>query len=251
MKNKSTAIILAAIILLSITSFVQAARNNDTGRGDTSGVGKAEDSGPLVQGMGQKQAVATPQSQPKIQLKNQIETKNRGEDSQLKVETQEQTQEETEMNTGAGNTKKESPRSEVAQEKMSIVAKHVEELLTNRTMKGGIGEQVRVVATQQKQAQEAVESQLHLVENRKGLLKSLIGPDFKALRDVENQIEQNQMRIAQLEELKTQLTNQSDITMIEETIQALTEQNTQLQDTVTTETQTKSMFGWLFRYFAK
>jgi hypothetical protein len=39
--------------------------------------------------------------------------------------------------------------------------------------------------------------------------------------------------------------------MIEATIQALTEQNTQLQETVIEETQSESMFGWLFRYFTK
>ena len=140
---------------------------------------------------------------------------------------------------------------EMAKEKMSNVATQVEELLTNKTMKGGIGEQVKQIATEQKMAQEQVKLHLTQVENRKGFMKSLIGPDFKALKDMEDQVEANQLRIEKLAELKTQLTNQSDITMVESSIQALIEQNTQLQETVSNENQSKSMFGWLFKYFAK
>ena len=162
-----------------------------------------------------------------------------------------ETKEETSTGTNVDTVKKESPRSEIAKEKMSGVATQVEALLTNKTMKGGIGDQVREIATQQKQAQEQVKDQLGQVENRKGLLKSLIGPDYKALKDVENKVEENQLRIEKLTELKTQLTNQSDITMVEASIQALTEQNTELQETVTDESQSKSMLGWLFKLFAK
>jgi hypothetical protein len=180
-------------------------------------------------------------------VQNQVKTQSQGEDSQLMIETKE----EENVGTNTGKVKKESPRSEVAQEKMSNVATQVEALLANRTMKGGIGEQVREIATAQKQAQEQVEDQLGQVENRKGLLKSLIGPDYKALKNMENQVAENQLRIEQLTELKTQLTNQSDITMVDSAIQALIEQNTELQETVTDESQSKSMFGWLFKLFAK
>lgn len=240
MKNKSLSIFLATVILLSFATFAQAAKNDDAGTGSS---GQGSNAG--------QQAVTTspsnPPSKPAVQVKNQVKTQNQGEDSQLMIETKE----ETNIGTNAGTVKKESPRSAVAQEKMSDVATQVEALLTNKTIKGGIGNQVREIATQQKQAQEQVKDQLGQVENRKGLLKSLIGPDYKALKNVENQVEENQLRIEQLTELKTQLVNQSDITMIEATIQALTEQNTQLQETVTDESQSKSMLGWLFRLFAK
>ncbi len=244
MKNRYLSIFLATVIFLSLVTFVQAAKNSDSdgGAGNTVGQGSA--------GQGTSagtQKTTTAPSQPTMQVKNQIETKNQGEDSQLKVETKE----ETSTVVGSGIAKNESPRNDMAEEKMSDVANQVEELLTNKTMKGGIGEQVKQIATQQKQAQEQVKAQLDQVGNRKGLLKSLIGPDYKALKDVEKQIEENQLRIEQLTELKTQLANQSDIAMLEETIQDLTEQNTQLQDTVVNESQTKSMFGWLYKYFTK
>jgi hypothetical protein len=55
-------------------------------------------------------------------------------------------------------------------------------------MKGGIGDQVREIATQQKMAQEQVKSNLDQVENRKGFMKFLIGPDYKALKSMEDQV---------------------------------------------------------------
>jgi|GEM_PF-833854 len=249
MKNKSLSIFLATAILLSFVTLTQAAKNSDSGSGSggTSGAGSAVNPGSAGQGSTGQQVSPSSLSKPAVQVENRVETKNQGEDSQLMIETKEET------NAGAASdaSKKDSPRNEMAQEKMSGVADQVEELLGNKTMKGGIGEQVKQVATKQKQAQEQVKAQLDQVENRKGLLKSFIGPDYKALKAMEKQIEENQLRIEQLTQLKTQLTNQSEITMLEETIQAMLEQNTQLQDTVTSETQTKSMLGWLFKYFAK
>ncbi len=249
MKNKSLSIFLATVILLSFATFAQAAKNDGAGSGAVTGSsGQGSSGGQQVAPVSpSKQMVTSSPSQPVVQVKNQVKTQNTGEDSQLMIETKE----ETNIGTNAGTAKKESPRSEVAEEKMSDVATQVETLLTNKTMKGGIGDQVREIATAQKQAQEQVKEQLGQVESRKGLLKSLIGPDYKALKNVENQVAENQLRIEQLTKLKTQLTNQSDIAMIEVATQALTEQNTQLQETVVSESQSKSMFGWLFRLFAK
>ncbi len=231
MKNKSLSIFLATVILLSFATLTQAAKNSDSGSGGASGAGSE----------------TTYPSQPAVQVKNQVETKNQGEDSQLMIETKEET------NTGAASdtSKKDSPRNEMAQEKMSEVSKQVEELLGNKTMKGGVGEQVREIATKQKMAQEQVKTQLDQVESRKGLLKSLLGPDYKALKSVESQVKANQLRIEELVNLQAELTDAEEIAMIEETILSLTEQNTQLQDTITSESQAKSMFGWLFKYFAK
>lgn len=240
MKNKTLGIFLASLIVLSLTTMAQAARNDSAGSGAMTG--SSNPTSAVKQGVN-----PTSPSQPSVQVQNQVKTQNQGEDSQLMVETKEATN----LERTSDGVKSLSPRSEMAKEKMSNVATQVEELLANKTMKGGIGEQVKQIATEQKQAQEQVKSHLTQIENRKGFMKSLIGPDFKALKNMEDQVGENQLRIEQLIELKTQLTNQSEIDMIEATIQSLTEQNTQLQETVVEESQSKSMFGWLFRYFAK
>jgi hypothetical protein len=170
----------------------------------------------------QQQIIASP-SPAGYQVQNQVKTQNQGEESQLQVNTQEQ---------------------------MGTVAAQVQDLLKVRTT-GGVGEQVRQIAQEQNEAQNQIQKELGNVEGRKGFLKSLIGPDYQALKNMQKQMEQNQLRIQQLEQLQNQLANQSDIAMIQETIQALTEQNITLQDRVNLEERSGGMFGWLFKLFAR
>jgi hypothetical protein len=248
MKNKFLSIFLATVILLSVVTSAQAAKSSSSEVNNSNAAGNTASQESASQGVDiDTQTTTVTSSQPAVQVQNQVKTQNQGENSQLKVETKE----ETNTALGSGSAKNESSRSAMAEEKMSEVAAQVELLLTNKTIKGGIGEQVREIATAQKQAQEEIKNQLDQVKNRKGFVKFLMGSDYKALKDVEKQIEANQLRIEKLTELKTQLTNQNDLAMVEAAIQVLTEQNTQLQDTVTAENQTKSMFGWLFKYFAQ
>ena len=176
-----------------------------------------------------------------VQNQNQVKTQNAGEDSQLQVNTQEQ--------ESQGMPKGESPRSETAKENMSVVAQKIEELLTTKTTEGGIGEQVKQIAQEQTEAQDQIQTELAKVDSRGGLLKSLIGPNYQALKNMQKQREQNQLRIQQLEQMKNQLINLGEITMVQETIQALTEQDTALQDRIALEEQTSSLLGWLFKLF--
>lgn len=179
-----------------------------------------------------------------VQNQNQIETQNMGEEQELKVQNEEQ--EETKE-----GTKSASPRSEMAREKMSEIAKSVEEILTTKTLRGGIGDQIKVIAQEQKQSQDQIKTQIDKIDRRGSFLKSLIGPDYEALKKLEVQLIQNELRIQQLAELKNQLTNSGDIAMVQETINALVEQNVSLQEMMAAENKIGGMFGWLFKLFVK
>ena len=174
--------------------------------------------------MGQedKQVVATSQG---VAVQNQTMTKNEGEDSQLNVMTQERLED-------------------------SEVGSQVRQLLETKTT-GGIGDQVRQVAQDQIQAHTQIQDQLDKLDSKGKLARVLTGTDLDAVKNLKQQLEQNQLRIELLTQLKDQLFNQGDITMVEETIQALTEENTTLQDRISMEEQTKSLFGWLLRLFAR
>ncbi|MCL5431839.1 MAG: hypothetical protein M1484_01925 [Patescibacteria group bacterium] len=235
---KKLSILIVTIAVLSLTSVAYASKNETGAQGTGSQTGNQ---GTTTQG--QQQVVASPTGN-QVQNQNQVQTQNQGEDTQLKVNTQEQ------ENLGEGTGTGSQNRSQNAVENMSNVAEQVQELQQIRTT-GGIGEQVRQVAQEQNQAQNQIQTELGKVDNRTGLLKSLIGPDYKALKSMQKVMEQNQLRIQQLEQLQNQLTNQSDITMVQETIQALTEQNTALQDKITLEEQSGSLLGWLFKLFAR
>ncbi len=218
---------------------VFAAKNNEA---VAQGTGSAH-RGTVTQTQQQLRVSPSP-TRNQIQNQNQVTTQNQGEDSQLQVNTQEQESLGEEQGTGSQN------RNQNAIENMSEVAKQVQQLLQVRTT-GGIGEQVRLIAQAQNQAQTQIREQLSKLESKGKLARFLTGTDDGAVKNLKAQLVQNQLRIKQLGQLQNQLSNQGDITMVQETIQALIQENTSLQERITAEEQTKSMFGWLFRLFAK
>lgn len=78
-----------------------------------------------------------------------------------------------------------------------------------------------------------------------------MGPNFKALDKIEEQVEQNQQRIEVLQQLEAQVTNQADKTKLQETVQAILQQNTALQELVNAEARVRSVFGWLVKLISR
>jgi len=192
----------------------------------------------------------------RVQNQNQAQTQNQGEDQKLQVVTQKQEslQEGQDKESGGqarDQPKSVSPRSETARRHMSVVSQKVEELLTTQGAKGGIGQQISAVAREQQQAQEEIEGELDGLEARRGWVKKLFGPNHKAIRNLRQQMEQNQLRVQQLTQLQNQVANQADKTQLREAIQVLVEQNAALEERIQTEEQTGSLFGWLFKLFTK
>lgn len=175
---------------------------------------------------------------------NKVQTQNAGEEQQLMVNTAEQ----EEAGVGSESAK---TRNEMAIQNMSEVAKGVEELLASRTLKGGIGDQVRLLAQDQEKSQDQIRLQVDKVVSRGGLMKVLFGSDYRAVKGIEELMAQNELRIQQLTELKNQLTNKGDITLVQEMINSLTLQNTSLQSMVDSEMGQRSLFGWLVRLFVR
>jgi len=185
-----------------------------------------------------KQVDASPSpSETSVKNRNRTNVSNQGEESQLENEVLEQ----------ESLGKPESLRSETAKEHMSIVAKTVETLLADKELEGGIGDQVREIARTQNQAQEQIRLDLDNLGKRSGLIKKLIGPDFKSLKNLEQQLEQNRLRIQQLEQVKDQLDDKVDTNLIDEAIKSLNDQNQLLDDQIKIESQVSSLFGWLFK----
>ena len=131
-------------------------------------------------------------------------------------------------------------------ETRSQVATQVQEMLQVRT-EGGIGEQVREIAQAQNQAQNQIQEHLNKLDEKGKFWKFMFGPNYQALGDLNQQLEQNQLRIQTLQTLQNQLTNQADQTMIQEAIEAMIEQNTALQEMINAQGQARSLFGWLVK----
>lgn len=176
----------------------------------------------LAQGVQQQDRVqepslgtANPQTN-QVQNQNQIQTQNQGESTQLQVATQ-----------------------------------HMEQLMEMEGLGEEVGNRVRTIAQEQVQTQTQIQTQLNKLESRSGLRKRLFGPDYGAIKNLRQQMEENRLRIQQLTQLMNQVTNQADETQLKEAIQALVEQNTSLEEQIQAEEQVGSIFGWLIKLFVK
>ncbi|MCJ7739781.1 hypothetical protein MUP32_00490 [Candidatus Microgenomates bacterium] len=141
--------------------------------------------------------------------------------------------------------------SENAKTQMSIVARKIEEILQSATLQGEIGEQVKQITQEQNKAQNQIQQELGRLESRSKNLKLLVGIDYGAVKNLKKQIEQNRSRIEKLFQLQKQLPNQDDKNIVQETILALIQEDTSLREKITFEEQTKSWFGWFFKFFAR
>lgn len=105
-----------------------------------------------------------------------------------------------------------NPRSENARNHMSIVAKMVEELLRfgDELSDQTIGEQIREIARHHGQTAEEIAKKQDQVNQRSGVLKFFIGPDYAALSEVQQQMEQMRNQVRELNQIRTQLQNQGE-----------------------------------------
>lgn len=168
------------------------------------------------QGIQQQDRDQVQTNQPTVSQENQnrIQVQNQGEETQLRTSTQ-----------------------------------YMQELMNMEGLDEEVGNQVKTLAQKQIQAQGEIQTQLNKLEAKSKFMKNLFGPDYKAIKNLNQQIEQNRLRIQQLAQLANQVQNQAEETLLQEAVQALTQQNTALQEQVRAEEKVGSLFGWLIKLF--
>lgn len=184
----------------------------------------------------------------KIQAQNQNEQNLESEQTQNQNQVQNQGQEKS-VQTKEKEGDKEP--NAMALQRRSEVANAVQLMLQVADREGGIGEQVRVIAQNQNKNQEEIENNLEEVENRGEVAKFLIGPNYGQIKNTEKLLEQNRLHISQLNEIKTQLTNEDDIEIIADQIEVLEQANVQIENALENEEKSFSLFGWMFKLLSK
>lgn len=140
------------------------------------------------------------------------------------------------------------PKNTVAQQHRSQVATTVENIiLLSANQDTTIGEQIRVIARAQGAAEDSVNQSLEKAQSRTTFAKFFVGPNYNQLENVKQQIEQNWLRIQQLNQIATQISNQADQTNLQNQIQTFEKQNTNLEEQLNQDTRGFSLFGWLSR----
>lgn len=140
--------------------------------------------------------------------------------------------------------------NEVAKEYKNSVAQFVHTLKAVGEREGGIGQQVKVVAQAQNDSQLKVENAVKAVNGRSGFAQFLIGADYENIKEVRNEIAQNQNRIAVLTQLMTQASDQAVKDVLQDQVKVLQQENTKLQEFANINENKPSVFGWLVRLFS-
>lgn len=231
--------ILTLAVFLLIPALVMAkAQGQAQGQGQTQG-----------QGNGVQQQLRDPASEAsqqgnQYQNANQVQQQNMGEETQIQNQNQ-FAEQEGELNQAKGGVN----RSENAKAKMSAVAAKVQQLLNDPELEGDIGPQIREFAQAQHQVQNELESTQTKLQSRNQLTRVVLGPDYKALKNMEQLYERNQVRIQTLTELANQAQNEAELNEITEMVQLLTEQNTALAQQINDEEARPGILGWFFKLF--
>jgi len=163
---------------------------------------------------------------------------DKGDNQQIQVHTQQQTEDEEKGGTNSNLS-----------EHASSVAKYVQNLLNSTNLSGGIGDQVREIARTQNQSQEKIKKQINNIENKNKFLKFLFGTNYDALRTMQQEMEQNQERVRTLLQLKDQVVGFAEKQDIQGLIDSLNNQNVTLQDKITNELGKFSLLGWFSKLF--
>lgn len=99
-------------------------------------------------------------------------------------------------------------------------------------------------------SEDKVNQALDDADVRTGFAKFFVGPNYGELATVKAQIEQNQLKIQEMNQIHAQIQNEADQTELKVSIQTLEEQNTALQDQLDVEEEVFSLFGWLARWIS-
>jgi hypothetical protein len=166
---------------------------------------------------------------------------NQGETNQ--IQTQEQNAVQTQDKTGNGtNPGKGKSTSE---QRRSQVAAAVQAMLQIAERNGGIGQQVRTIAQNQNQNQEKLEKNMETIQSRSGLAKFFVGPNYGEIKDAQKTLEQNKAQIRQMNQIRTQLSNQGDQQQLAEQIKILEQTDQEIETLVGDAQGGFSLFGWL------
>lgn len=112
-----------------------------------------------------------------------------------------------------------------------------------------IGENVKEMIQEQTRSMESVSEALNRIQNRNLILRFLIGPDYNEIEKIKGEIEKNRLRIQELNQVMNQLQNEGQEKEIQEQIQLLEQENTNLKELIEETEGRFSLFGWLVRFF--
>lgn len=179
------------------------------------------------------------------QTQTQNQTQNQGEETQLQI--QERT--ETELQKSKPLYSPEGSTSRTRTEAMGDVVENMVRL-SFQLENEDLGQQIRTVTQQQLQSLDRTNQALDKTEGRSAIAKFFIGANYNQLKIAKQEMEQNRLRIQELNRIRAQISNESDETELKNQIQILEEQNTALSNQINDILSGFSLLGWFFKWLS-
>lgn len=179
------------------------------------------------------------------QTQEQNRVMNQGEDVQIQTQEQEKTKtkEVKKVEKVKGKVDAESHRS--------VVAEFVHSLTAVADRNGGIGQEVRTIAQQQNQIKDKSSDIIYAVQSRSKIKTFFIGTSYKNLGELRSQTVQTRNQIEQLKKLMENVLNEADKTELQNQIQALEQEQTDINNFIADNENKFSLFGWAVKIFRK
>ena len=139
----------------------------------------------------------------------------------------------------------------ISEQRRSTVANAVQEMVKVAERNGVVGQEIKTIAQTQTQNQEKLEAGIQNIQSRSGFARFFVGPNYGEIKESQKLLEQNKEQIQKLNQLRAQIIGQKDQQQIAEQIQLLGQTTQQIENTLDEAQKGFSLFGWMFRLFAK
>jgi len=179
------------------------------------------------------------QAEDVVQTQQQNQVMNQGEDTQIQTQQQNEVKIQGEVDSDDQKGKGQS------EQRRSQVANAVHLMLQVAEREGGIGQQVRIIAQSQNQNQIKLEQNIEKIQDRGKLVKFLIGPNHREIKDAQKTLEQNREQIKQLNQIANKLSNSGDQQQLREQVRVLEQSNQAIENLIVDMQSGFSLFGWL------
>lgn len=226
---KKTIILASAVIIILPALALASQTKAQSGQATDNSADRAQQGATdVVEGSPVTTAVPN-QSGQANQVQVQIQQQNAGEESQIQNQTV------TNLSSGVAMAKG-------LQQNLLDVAEIIE--------KPEVKNRLTQMASEQLINSSLIEEKMAKAQSRASFARFLVGPNYYALKEVKQIMEQNQIRIRELEMLQLSLENEAEISALQTCIQNLESVNLMLDNQLQEQTKGFSLFGWLTRWFS-
>jgi len=167
------------------------------------------------------------------------------------VQGQNQSQDQQQNQVQQQDNKNQNNNELNGEQHKSTVSTFVQNLLDVANKESGIGDQVKAVATEQEQSKEKVADAIDKVKNRNTIKTFLFGTDYKNIGQLRSEMVTTDNSISKLKTLLGETTSSGNQAILQSQITSLEQEQTKINNFITTNESKFSLLGWLVKLFSK